>query len=45
MGFGLRMDITDIFVGNSLVDMYLKCGSIDDGGRMFERMVNRDRVS
>ncbi|EHA8589648.1 pentatricopeptide repeat-containing protein [Cocos nucifera] len=36
---------SDIFVGNSLVDMYLKCGSIDDGGKVFEKMAGRDRVS
>ncbi|XP_042493886.1 pentatricopeptide repeat-containing protein At2g13600-like [Macadamia integrifolia] len=36
---------SDIFVGNSLVDMYTKCGSIEDGSRVFEKMVERDRVS
>ncbi|KAG6512845.1 hypothetical protein ZIOFF_030979 [Zingiber officinale] len=36
---------TDIFVGNSLIDMYLKCGLIDDGGKVFDRMVARDEVS
>lgn len=36
---------TDIFVGNSLIDMYLKCGSIDDGGKVFDRMAARDEVS
>ncbi|XP_058097385.1 pentatricopeptide repeat-containing protein At2g13600 [Magnolia sinica] len=36
---------SDIFVGNSLVDMYAKCGSIEDGCRVFDRMVDRDKVS
>ncbi|PKU60240.1 Pentatricopeptide repeat-containing protein [Dendrobium catenatum] len=35
----------DIFVGNSLLDMYHKCGSIDESRKVFERMLNRDRVS
>ncbi|XP_010109634.2 pentatricopeptide repeat-containing protein At2g13600 [Morus notabilis] len=35
----------DIFVGNSLVDMYMKCGSIGDGCRVFENMAERDHVS
>jgi len=26
------------FVGNSLVDMYTKCGSMDDAGRVFNKM-------
>lgn len=36
---------SDIFVGNSLVDMYMKCGSVGDGCRVFENMVERDCVS
>lgn len=36
---------SDIFVGNSLVDMYTKCGSVEEGRRVFENMVDRDRVS
>ncbi|KAJ4965304.1 hypothetical protein NE237_017153 [Protea cynaroides] len=36
---------SDIFVGNSLVDMYTKCGSIEDGSCVFKKMVERDRVS
>ncbi|KAK9912838.1 hypothetical protein M0R45_036676 [Rubus argutus] len=35
----------DIFVGNSLIDMYMKCGSIEDGCRVFRNMLERDRVS
>ncbi|PIA52570.1 hypothetical protein AQUCO_01000444v1 [Aquilegia coerulea] len=36
---------SDIFVGNSLVDMYTKCGSVNDGYRVFENMEERDQVS
>ncbi|XP_059656361.1 pentatricopeptide repeat-containing protein At2g13600-like [Cornus florida] len=36
---------SDIFVGNSLIDMYMKCGSVEDGSRVFEKMVERDWVS
>jgi pentatricopeptide repeat protein len=45
---GFRFDFgpeSDVFVGNSLVDMYLKTGSIDDGVKVFERMAARDNVS
>ncbi|KAI8535622.1 hypothetical protein RHMOL_Rhmol10G0188500 [Rhododendron molle] len=35
----------DIFVGNSLIDMYMKCGSVEDGSFMFKHMVERDWVS
>ncbi|KAJ9545275.1 hypothetical protein OSB04_024982 [Centaurea solstitialis] len=36
---------SDIFVGNSLIDMYVKCGSIEDGTRAFRNMGQRDYVS
>ncbi|XP_014492252.1 pentatricopeptide repeat-containing protein At2g13600 [Vigna radiata var. radiata] len=36
---------SDIFVGNSLIDMYMKCGMVEDGCRVFEHMVERDTVS
>lgn len=32
----------DIVLGTSLVDMYAKCGSVDDAVRVFEGMSNRD---
>ncbi|XP_024168862.1 pentatricopeptide repeat-containing protein At2g13600 [Rosa chinensis] len=35
----------DIFVGNSLIDMYMKCGSIEDGCQVFRNMLERDHVS
>ncbi len=28
----------DVFVGSSLVDMYAKCGSMDDAWRVFNKM-------
>jgi pentatricopeptide repeat protein len=34
-----------VFVGSSLVDMYAKCGSIDDAGNVFKKMSSRDVVS
>ncbi|KAM7277327.1 hypothetical protein ACFE04_019193 [Oxalis oulophora] len=36
---------SDIFVGNSLIDMYMKCGSVEDGRLIFDKMVDRDWVS
>lgn len=35
----------DVFVGNSLIDMYMKCGSVGDGSSVFRNMVERDCVS
>ncbi|MQL71143.1 hypothetical protein Taro_003488 [Colocasia esculenta] len=37
--------VSDVFVGNSLVDLYLKCGATVEAKRVFETMVGRDRVS
>jgi pentatricopeptide repeat protein len=36
---------TDAFVGNSLIDMYSKCGSIKDARRVFDTMSKRDVVA
>ncbi|KAJ7570944.1 hypothetical protein O6H91_01G141200 [Diphasiastrum complanatum] len=36
---------SDIFVGNSLVDMYAKCGSMEDAWRVFNTMPLRDVVT
>uniref|UniRef100_A0A5B7C1U0 Pentatricopeptide repeat-containing protein n=1 Tax=Davidia involucrata TaxID=16924 RepID=A0A5B7C1U0_DAVIN len=36
---------SDIFVGNSLIDMYMKCGSVEDGNCVFKNMAERDCVS
>ncbi|KAK1275102.1 Pentatricopeptide repeat-containing protein [Acorus gramineus] len=35
----------DVFVANSVVDMYMKCGSVTDGALTFKSMVERDVVS
>ncbi len=36
---------SNIFLGNSLVDMYAKCGSIEDAWRVFNKMPSRDVVT
>ncbi|KAL6528090.1 Pentatricopeptide repeat-containing protein [Orobanche hederae] len=36
---------SDVFVGNSVIDMYMKCGSIEDGSKVFKTMIERDVVS
>ncbi len=33
------------FVGNSLVDMYVKCGSMEDACKVFNKMTSRNVVS
>lgn len=35
----------DIFVGNALVDMYFKCGSVDRAVRVFNEMPKTDRFT
>ncbi len=35
----------DVFVGSSLVDMYAKCGSMDNGWRVFNKMPFRNVVT
>ncbi|XP_057837814.1 pentatricopeptide repeat-containing protein At3g24000, mitochondrial-like [Cryptomeria japonica] len=37
--------LSDIVVGNALVDMYAKCGSIDKARELFDRMPQRDVIS
>jgi pentatricopeptide repeat protein len=36
---------SNVFVGSSLVDMYAKCGSMDDADRMFNTMPSQSVVS
>ncbi|GAB2277990.1 hypothetical protein Dimus_012691 [Dionaea muscipula] len=38
---------SDLFVGNALIDMYMKCGSVEDGWWLFDNMAAaaRDKVS
>ncbi|CAK9252120.1 unnamed protein product, partial [Sphagnum jensenii] len=35
---------SDVFVGSSLVDMYAKCGSMEDAERVFNKMLSQDVV-
>jgi len=36
---------SDVFMGNSLVDMYAKCGSMEDAWRVFNKMPSRDVIT
>jgi len=36
---------SDVFVGSSLVDMYAKCGSIEDASRVFNNMPSENVVT
>ncbi|KAM0942604.1 putative tetratricopeptide-like helical domain superfamily, DYW domain-containing protein [Dioscorea sansibarensis] len=36
---------SDVFISSSLVDMYAKCGNMQDSRLMFEKMAVRDHVS
>ncbi|KAL3513561.1 hypothetical protein ACH5RR_026278 [Cinchona calisaya] len=45
-GYAVRRGLVeDIFVGNALLDMYAKCGFMDEAERMFERMEIKDVVT
>ncbi|XVE52338.1 hypothetical protein DITRI_Ditri02bG0114900 [Diplodiscus trichospermus] len=44
-GFRFQSGEESIFVGNSLIDMYMKCGSVEDGDQVFKNMMERDWVS
>lgn len=35
----------DLYVGNSLIDMHVKCGLLDDGRKIFDEMPERDVIS
>jgi len=37
--------LSDVFVGNSLVDMYAKCGSMEDTWKVFIMMPSQDVVT
>ena len=39
-GFG-----EDLHVGNSMIDMYIKCGFLECGRKVFDEMPNRDVIS
>jgi len=36
---------SDVFVDSSLVDMYVKCGSIEDASRVFNKMPSQVAVT
>ncbi len=36
---------SDVFVGNSLVDMYTKCGNLEDAWRVFNKMPSQNTVT
>ncbi|KAI5082644.1 hypothetical protein GOP47_0002387 [Adiantum capillus-veneris] len=36
---------SDIFVGNTLVDMYVRCGLLTDAQAVFDALLNRDLIS
>eukprot|EP01018_Ginkgo_biloba_P008781 Gb_27830 [translate_table: standard] len=36
---------SDVFVGNALVDMYAKCGKIENARQVFDKMYQRDVVT
>ncbi|CAK7324859.1 unnamed protein product [Dovyalis caffra] len=45
-GFAVRSGLfEDLFVGNALVDMYAKCGMVDEASKVFERIREKDVVS
>ncbi|XP_010260180.1 PREDICTED: pentatricopeptide repeat-containing protein At4g31070, mitochondrial [Nelumbo nucifera] len=45
-GYSLKSGLSfDIFVGNSLIDMYAKCGYLDDAHQIFREMDTKDSVS
>ncbi|KAH6758917.1 Tetratricopeptide repeat superfamily protein [Perilla frutescens var. frutescens] len=37
--------IEDVFVGNAVIDMYAKCGLMDDANNLFDRMEVKDVVT
>ncbi|KAL4578640.1 hypothetical protein LXL04_014767 [Taraxacum kok-saghyz] len=44
--YALRTHLTDdLFVSNAIVDMYAKCGLMDDANKVFERMELKDVVT
>ncbi|CAN6719086.1 unnamed protein product [Malus baccata var. baccata] len=40
MGFGM-----DMYFGNTMIDLYVKCGAIDHARKLFDEMCQRDLVS
>ncbi|KAL6184432.1 hypothetical protein ACLB2K_045833 [Fragaria x ananassa] len=45
-GYGVKSGLVeDVFVGNSVIDMYAKCGMMDEANNVFDRMRIKDVVS
>ncbi|GAB4834118.1 hypothetical protein Ancab_032380 [Ancistrocladus abbreviatus] len=45
-GFAVKMDlVSDVYVGNSLVTMYGKCGFVEEAVKVFEKLPERNLVS
>ncbi|TKY69038.1 Pentatricopeptide repeat-containing protein [Spatholobus suberectus] len=45
-GFAIRSGLVDdVFVGNAVVDMYAKCGKVEEANKVFQRMRFKDVVS
>ncbi|XP_020219860.1 pentatricopeptide repeat-containing protein At5g16860 [Cajanus cajan] len=45
-GFAIRSGLVDdVFVGNAVVDMYAKCGRMEEANKVFQRMKFKDVVS
>ncbi|KAK7308348.1 hypothetical protein VNO77_41950 [Canavalia gladiata] len=45
-GFAIRSGfVDDVFVGNAVVDMYAKCGKMEEANKVFQRMKCKDVVS
>eukprot|EP01018_Ginkgo_biloba_P022446 Gb_27176 [translate_table: standard] len=36
---------SDVFVGNALVDMYIKCGNVKGARKVFDKMLHQDAIS
>ncbi|MBI1572500.1 hypothetical protein IOK37_27345, partial [Escherichia coli] len=36
---------SDLYVGNTMIDMYVKCGFLDCGRKVFDEMPDRDVIS
>ncbi|XP_073010023.1 pentatricopeptide repeat-containing protein At4g13650-like [Typha latifolia] len=44
-GATLKYGAMDEFTDSSLLDMYAKCGALEDTRRLFDQLANKDRVS
>ncbi|KAM5575100.1 pentatricopeptide repeat-containing protein [Rosa sericea] len=45
-GYAVKSGLAeDVFVGNAVIDMYAKCGMMDEANNVFDRMKDKDVVS